>query len=233
MAEANYAKERLLGGVTSVISGLASGGLSLAGVQLGLSAPISSVVFLYMFGSVFGYTLDILFAKSTFRIGGAPEQVLPYTALLARMRWLLRSFVSKQFFRFLITVLLDAMVGLSVLSAVITFVNRQGWLLTWRWRDIALAIAVSTLTYSLYANILRFDWAYQETDNPIMTLIVIMWTVLVIVVFAASYVANSSKTPPKGSTQAGGSGGNTGPKEDPHPARGVTYMEVPVLDSRT
>lgn len=186
-----FGREKLRGLVMSLVSGVAANALNLLGTHvLGLSVQASSVIFLQAFGNVFGYALDILFAKRVFAVqrGGARfEGPVPYSDLATRARWLLRSFVGRQFFRFLVTVIIDTLVSLALLNWAIKAMDRHGVLMGFRYRNVIVAGMIAIGTFFLYSNILRFDWAYSDADVPMFNVIVLMWVTLVLVITAVTY----------------------------------------------
>ena len=183
-----FTGEKFRGAVTSILTGSLAGGLNLLGVSLGMNPIVSASLFLYLVGNVLGYTFDILFAKQMFILPGESiEKMVPYTAFGPRLTWLMYSFFSKKFYRFIITVLIDTLIGLAVLKAALDFVNRRKWLMNWNQRDAFLAICVAIFTYLIYNNILRFDWAYRDTEEPFMILVVLMWISLVLMLSAVTY----------------------------------------------
>lgn len=189
-----FSSEKIRGMITSVVSGGVSGSLNLIGVAyLGMSAPLSAFLFLYVFGSVFGYSIDILFAKNNFTIKSGNNGIkpfhgpVPYTDFRTRILWLLRSFIDKHFFRFVITVIIDTLIGLSILRALIDYMNDREILMDFAFRDVLVAGAVSIFTFFLYNNVLRFDWAYSDSEHPTMNVIVLMWVGIVLIIFSLSY----------------------------------------------
>lgn len=185
-----FTGEKFRGAVASAASGSVAGALNILGTSvMGLNPLLSAAVFLYGTGSVIGYTADILFAKRHFRLpGGSDEVVVPYADLGVRAKWLARSFLSKKFYRYLVTVLLDTLVGLAVLRALIDLADRKRWLQDKKkWRDAGFAIFVALFTFFLYNNILRFDWAYRDSEEPIMNLVVLFWATMVLMIYAVTY----------------------------------------------
>ena len=181
--------EKLRGAVASVISGSTAAGLNLLGVSsMGLSATTSALFFTFMTGSFFSYVLDVMIAKRAFVVrggSGMPED-LPYSALWARLAWLLRSFRRRFFFRFLITIIIETLTGLAMLRAAIRLLNKHEVLMDWPLRDVFAAIVVSCINFVLYGNILRFDWAYREVEHPLLNMVVLMWMALVMIVFSTA-----------------------------------------------
>ena len=197
-----FSSEKIRGAISSVVSGGVSGLMNLLGVTVfGLNAPLSAFFFLYLFGSVFGYTMDILFAKAYFTIkeGNASEKPfhgrVSYTDFRTRVLWLLRSFIDKHFFRFVITVIIDTLIGIAILQALIDYMNDRRVLMDFAYRDMLLAGGVSIFTFFLYNNVLRFDWAYSDTESPLMNVLVLMWVGIVLLVFAVAYSLRKERGP--------------------------------------
>jgi hypothetical protein len=187
--------EKARGAAASAVSGTAAAALNVLGVTaLGLSAPASAALFLHATGSLLSYSLDIMFAKRDFRLpaagqAGAPAP-LPYGALAARAAWLLRSFRRRFFFRFFVTVVIEGVTALALLWAAIRVLDRHRVLQRWKkLRDAGAAVAASVAVFLLFGNILRFDWAYREVEQPLLTMVVLMWMALAVLAFALSVAA--------------------------------------------
>jgi len=179
--------EKVRGGLTSVVSGSIAGLLTVFGVNMGLSAPVSSAVFLYGVGNVVSYMLDILFAKREF-----DGREVPYSAVGQRLVIFAGSLFTSQFFRFIITAIIDCLVGISVLKASIKYMNEHDILTGFKHRDTVVSIAIATFTFVLYVNTLRFDWAYSHTKNLTMDLIVYMWVSVALLMFTLTYIMSDS-----------------------------------------
>jgi hypothetical protein len=201
-------QEKLRGAVVGFIVGILVFSLNLLGVQqMKLSAQTSSIIFLYLVGNFLGYVLDILFAKERFRdVLSGVLMPLPYTDFRTRFRWLRKSFVQKYFFRFVISVIIEAITGIAILSAIIQYMDYHGIWKDWKLRNAAVGIFVAIVNFVLFVNILRFDWAYNEVENPLLDMIILMWMVLTMLIAAVSIntttssVVIDSRGTPKAST---------------------------------
>lgn len=185
---------------TTVISGSSSSALHLITIGIGMHPILSTILTFYIFGSLIAYSLDILFAKQSFIIGrigdlGKKTAMIPYSDLLFRIRWLFKSFFSMTFYRFIITVVIDTLIGIAILSSILNVLNSSGvhfWL-----RDTIIAGLVALVTFILYNNVLRFDWAYKDQSNPIIDIMVLMWASLVILIFSLLYKLHDVSGAPK------------------------------------
>jgi len=197
-----FSEEKLRGLLTSVASGGISGGLNMALVSTGISPALGAFLALYVTGSILGYIFDIVFAKKEFFIpqgygrGGSGQPYrgfVPYTDFVTRFVWLLRSFVGKYFFRYIITVLIDSLIGIMILNALIIYMNDKEFLMDFAYRDALAAGAIAVFTFILYNNILRFDWAYSNVDNSVINIMVLMWCTLVLTIFSLSFNRQDKK----------------------------------------
>lgn len=184
--------EKMRGAFMSLISGLLAGGLTFVGVKAGMSASTSSAMFLYGVGSILAYSMDILFAKANFPNLAGKSVALPYTNLLPRVQYLARSFLGPQFLRFIVTMILDTLIGIALLRAAIKFMNEKQILMDFKYRNTIASILIATITFVLFVNVLRFDWAYNETNNMTLNVIIYTWLTIVLLMFAITYVGGDA-----------------------------------------
>jgi hypothetical protein len=185
-AEGAFSQEKLRGALSSLVSGsLASGGTILGVSALGLSAPVSLVLFGFVLGSVLGYSFDIIFAKRDF--GHPVSAHVPYAEIGTRFRWLVRSFAHRYFFRFVVTIVIETLTTLAMLGAVVRAMDAHGILTGWVLRDSVAAVLVAFANFWLFGNVLRFDWAYREEENQILNVVALLWMTLSMLVFAATW----------------------------------------------
>lgn len=192
-----FSEEKIRGMVTSIITGGISGGMNFGLTAAGLSPALSAFLGLYITGSLLGYVFDILFAKHEFFIprgyggeSGPYNGPVPYTDVAARAMWMLHSFAGKHFFRYVITVIIDSLIGIVLLNAAIEYMDSNEFLMDFAFRDAFVAGGISIFTFILYNNILRFDWAYSEADDPLLNVTILMWSTLVLMIFAITFNNN-------------------------------------------
>ena len=180
-----FTGEKGRGLVTSIFSGGIAALLHFLGINVfGLSLEASTLIFMNIFGTINGYVFDILFAKRDFMIGGGTIAPLPYTELGKRFKWLMQSFVRKQFYRYLVTGLIEAMVGIAVLKAFVKYLDDRNILVGFKYRNTLAAMLVAVFLFLFFVNILRFDWAYRDDDEPILNIIVLMWAAIVLMAYS-------------------------------------------------
>lgn len=191
--------EKWRGLFMSLVSNIFANGLNFALTTfVGLPIMASTVLSLQVFNNLLGYILDILFAKRAFRLrsyNGIADYrgPVPYSDLATRGKWLLRSFVSKQFFRYLITILIDIVVTLLVMRWAIRELDKRKIMMDFKYRNLLLAVVVATLSFFLYVNVLRFEWAYLDDEQPVFNLMVMMWVTLAVSLYAATSATDQDK----------------------------------------
>jgi hypothetical protein len=191
--------EKARGLLASCISGSTATGLNVLGVAyMGLSPLASTALFGNALGSLLAYSLDIVLAKRAFLVDGVPTP-LPYTHVGSRLVWLLRSFATNTFFRFIVSVIIETTTGLAMLYALLRALERHKILAHWRpaWRTGVAAALVAVVNFLLFGNILRFDWAYNEAPHPLLNIVVLMWMALAMLVFACWSSLNSPAPEPE------------------------------------
>ena len=203
-AEGMMTGEKLRGAASSLVSGAASAaGVAFGTVALGMSAPLSVLVFTYVLGGLLGYSLDIMVAKRDFGTEGVP---LPYADLAARGKWLLRSFGRRYFFRFVVTIIIETLTTLAMIGAVLRSMDAHRLLTDWPLRDAAVALTTAFVNFWLFGNVLRFDWAYREVENPVLNVVVLLWMALSALVFASTWMPFRDGGKPSIANEASGGG---------------------------
>lgn len=190
------------GTVTSVFSGLISSTVHmLFGVHLlNLSAPTSAFWFVYVFGSLLAYSLDIVFAKRTFKVAGV-DRLVPYDDIGMRLVLLMRSFMTESMWRYAILTIFDTLLGLMLISATIRLLDKKRIMQKHaKMRNALVALAIPLFTFFLYLNPLLFTWAYN-LDSPIeLTVLITLATALVLTWFVTVY---ATTTPTSAAADAG------------------------------
>ena len=164
-----------------------------------LSIQQSTFISIYAIGNIILYSFDILFAKENFNLatykGISPFYgYVPYTDVKTRLKWLGESLYQKYIFRFLATVVLDTIIGLSLLRYTIEKMDQFEILKTWKYRNIIVATIVSAITYLLYLSTLRFKWAYEYKEQPIMNILVMVWLTLAILITVSNVPSKDSNS---------------------------------------
>lgn len=190
--------EKQRGVVTSILAGGVATGLNYMGVvALGLNPLVSTALFGHIIGSILSYSLDILFAKTHFRIRSEqPVVLVPFSHLGVRATWWLKSFKRPQFLRFIIVMIIETLTALALLAAIIrTFDNNQWWMKYRDFRNFMLALLAGVIVFLMFGNMLRFDWAYSEEGSLHLTASMLMWMSLSVMVFCLSGPGSGHSAP--------------------------------------
>jgi hypothetical protein len=167
-----------------------------------LSVTQSTFLTVYVIGNIIIYSSDILFAKEKFHIENYKgilnyNGIVPYSDLKTRGLWLLQSFYKKYFFRFLVTVVIDTIIGLTLLRYTLKKLDELNILVKWKYRNFIVVAIVSAFTYFLYLSTLRFKWAYQYEESPIMNILVMIWVSLALLITASTNPSINHEPTPK------------------------------------
>lgn len=191
VASALLTEEKIRGAVGGTLATIVSTAFNLFGVLvMGLSAPVSAFLFYYMFGGFVAYGIDVIIAKRDFTNHpgspfGKPPAPVPYSDLKTRFKWLYRSLYSRHFFRFAVTILIETMTGVAMLQAAIMWMDDIGFYTDHeKLRNVTAAIVIAAANFVLFGAVLRFDWAYNESENQLLNIVVLMWLAIVLIIFA-------------------------------------------------
>lgn len=193
--KSTFTEEKIRGLVASLASGATASGLNFGGMAIGLSPAVSTLLGIYIIGNFLTYVFDILFAKRNFDIppkkGGhllGYSGPIAYTNLKVRFAWLLKSMIGPQFFRYVISVIIDTLTGVAVVRTSVDLLDKYDVLMEYKiYRDFAVSSFVTVATFFLFVNVLRFDWAYANQSDPqdhVMNIVVLAWLAVSIMVFS-------------------------------------------------
>ena len=146
-----------------------------------LTIEQSTFISMYLIGSFIVYTSDIIIAKDCFYIDGKMN-CLDHFDIQNRFKWYIHSLIDKYFFRFLLTVIIDTIIGISILKYTIKTFDDIKFLSKWKYRNHLIVFIIAIATYILYLSTLRFDWAYNEKENIMLNILVIAWVSLAILI---------------------------------------------------
>ena len=149
-------------------------------------ALITSII-----GTFTSYSLDILFAKKSFNLkeykGKKYKETdddveVDYKDIMVRLIWLLKSFTGSYFTKFLIVSVIDSAIYLVILDFIRRKMDKNN--IKFKFRNLLLILILPSITFFLYVNQLRFRWAYDSNDKPIMNILMFIWlTILLILNF--------------------------------------------------
>ena len=191
--------EQIRGIGTSVISGASANILNTLSIKGGVKPLTSTFIFLTLFGNIFGYCLDILFAKEKFQLSkykGVENffGFVPYSDIVTRLKWLFKSFVQKFFLRFIVVAIIDSIINLTIIEFVINKLDEYKIMLKYKeLRNGIVGGVIALVTFVLYLNTLRFNWAYRDEEDPVLNIVVLMWLTISIVIYLGLRNQNVNK----------------------------------------
>ena len=172
--------------LTSLSAGFIANILVMLGEKKwGMDVATSAAVFGLGVGNIIGYIADIMFAKENFLIKGVLHQY-GLGQLALKFKWLLNSFISKTFFRFWIIVFIDMILTLTLVDYLAKYMDENKWFTKVKYRNSLIVFFISITTFLLYVNPLRFNWAYNINENPMMNIMILMWLALSILIFVST-----------------------------------------------
>jgi hypothetical protein len=186
--ESVFKGEQARGIGTSIATGFIANVLVYFGTNvLGLPVETSAAVFGVFIGNIIGYIADIMLAKQNFIIDGN-KVVLPVTAFATRLKWLLHSFISKTFFRYWIIVFIDIIMTITIVGYLVKYFNQYqlfGHKFSHKFRDSLIIFVFMVGSFIIYINPLLFTWAYNETENDTMNMLILMWFTISLLIFVS------------------------------------------------
>jgi hypothetical protein len=170
--------EKVLGLATSVSGSAVTQGLSYGALQAGVPSDVVVPAISIAFGNFFALYMDAVFAKRTFQIAGRAVDV-PYADFAFRHRWFLRSLVSPTGLKYFTVALFDGVIVYSIYKAARAKLDDAGFFTTRKnIRDTVLVGLISASTFLVYANRMRFDWAFQPDPAASVTGVVLVVAVV-------------------------------------------------------
>lgn len=176
--------EQFKGLLTSLTSATIANILNyILSTSLKFSIQSSTFISLYIVGNILAYIFDILFAKEYFWNYKLNKNVyIPFSAFALKSKWLLNSFIDKYFMKFFVTAIIDSIIGITLLKYTIKQLDNYKIMTTYKYRNLIVAALIAGFTFVLYLNPLRFNWAYNNQENPVLNMLVIIWLTLSILI---------------------------------------------------
>ena len=189
----SFSGETFRGLLTSMLnSGMLAFLVYFCKTVLNLEVTTIAIVVNTLIGNFTSYSLDILFAKNKFRVSeykgktytkDDPEIEIPVTEFSTRFGWLMKSFFSNYFVKFIIVAVIDTSVYMIILDYMRKLFVKRNIKFSFGFidQDILLVLVLPVASFFLYVNQLRFKWAYSSTINPVMNMLMLLWFTTVLV----------------------------------------------------
>ena len=178
----NFLKdEKNMGKVTSITSVIIANLLNyILNIGFGLNIQQSTGISLYFVGNILGYILDLLFAKKNLYLKDIYGKTIKVKDFNDRIKFVLLSFIDKYFIKFIILCVIDTIIGLILLKYAIILLDQYEILKNFKYRNLIVALLIPSITFFLYVNQLRFDWAYEYKENFLLNILMYMWLTIVL-----------------------------------------------------
>lgn len=128
-------------------------------------------VITFVVANIMSYSADIMLAKSDF-----DGKRVPISSVNFRFNYLLKKVFSYQIVKFFIIVLIDVKVVSTLYERVIKYLDKKG--IKFRSRDQLLMFVLTTSSFLLYGNMLRFKWVYVDEQNVVLDTLMFAWLTL-------------------------------------------------------
>ena len=125
-------------------------------------------VITFVVANILSYSFDILLAKDNFN----GVRVSLYDVKF-RFNYLVKKMFSYQIIKFFMVVAIDLLLVNSVFKRTREFLDKKN--IKFKNRDQILMFTLTTLSFLLYGNMLRFNWVYLEKTNMTLDVLLMAW----------------------------------------------------------
>ena len=129
----------------------------------------------FIVANILSYSFDILLAKDNFN----GVRVSLYDVKF-RFDYLLKNMFSYQIVKFFIIIAIDLILVNSVFKRTREFLDKKN--IKFKNRDQILMFLLTTLSFLLYGNMLRFNWVYIEKTSLTVDVLLIAWLSIIFLI---------------------------------------------------
>lgn len=156
-----------------VLSSILSSGITQIIVYLTSKSQIKHkdiilYIITFIIANLLSYSLDILLAKDNF--GGVRVSLYDQSF---RLKYLMRKFFTYQLVKFFIVICIDLIIVNSVFKRAKKFLDEKD--IKFKNRDQIVMFLLTTFSFILYGNMLRFEWVYVEKTNLTLDVLLMSW----------------------------------------------------------
>lgn len=155
--------EKWLGLLTSLSSSLISNTGNYVAINSGVPDSISIPIILIAFGNALALYLDVVFAKYAFGVHRIP---VPYSELRFRNSWFWNNIFGIVGLKYFLVALMDGIIVYWIYKRLQKKFRDRTWMKqSDALVDSILAATVTTFTFLIYGNFLRFNWALEPIPS--------------------------------------------------------------------
>lgn len=129
----------------------------------------------FIVANILSYSFDILLAKDNFN----GVRVSLYDVKF-RFNYLLEKMLSYQIVKFFIIIAIDIILVNSVFKRTRKFLDKKN--IKFKNRDQILMFVLTTLSFLLYGNMLRFNWVYVEKTSLTVDVLLMAWLSIIFLI---------------------------------------------------
>lgn len=129
----------------------------------------------FIVANILSYSFDILLAKDNFN----GVRVSLYDVKF-RFNYLLQKMFSYQIVKFFIIVAIDLLLVNSVFKRIREYLDKKN--IKFKNRDQILMFVLTTMSFLLYGNMLRFNWVYLEKTNMTLDVLLMAWLSIIFLI---------------------------------------------------
>jgi len=140
---------------------------------------VVTFISLFVIGNILSYSFDIMFAKKYFN-----NVIIPYNRINDRLMYLIKSYVSHTFAKYVMTVIIDVILIYTLHKYIVNYCNKNK--IDFKYRNSIIASILSTSTFVLFINQIRFNWAYNINSDINIDIIMYAWLGLSVLIFCSN-----------------------------------------------
>jgi hypothetical protein len=122
----------------------------------------------FIVANLISYSFDILIAKDNFN--GTRVSIYDQSY---RLNYMLRNLFGFQIVKFFILVCIDTLIVTTIFNKLRKILDNKN--IKFKNRDQLILFLLTTFTFMLYGNMLRFEWVYVDKKNLNLDVLLISW----------------------------------------------------------
>ena len=143
------------------------------------NSNVVTFISLFVIGNILSYSFDILFAKKYFN-----NLIIPYNRINDRLMYLMKSYLSHTFAKYVITVLIDVILIYTLHKFIVNYCDKNN--IDFKYRNSIIASILSASTFILFINQIRFNWAYNSNSGINTDIVMYAWLGLSVLIFCSN-----------------------------------------------
>lgn len=146
----------------------------------------------YFISSILTYVFDIMFVQKYFNAGDNKLTIIPYSKKFFRFLALFNHHV---LYKFIVLMSVTSIITKSIYVYVIKKLDDNDVLVeenNLKYRDLVIQLAINAFCTVMFVNVLKFKWAYINSQNLTLNIIILLWFSLSILITVSNYTTCKS-----------------------------------------